>query len=99
MVGKEVAMGDFLAFRKLITPLIIQVIFWIGVVLCVIGGLIQIVVGASAYYGGGTLVLGGVLLIILGPLAVRIYCELLIVTFKILDELVRIRNELGKSGS
>ncbi|HEC62863.1 MAG TPA: DUF4282 domain-containing protein [Candidatus Acetothermia bacterium] len=92
-------MRDFLAFRKMITPLIIQAIFWIGVLLCVIAGLIYIVVGASAYYGGGGMVLAGVLLIILGPLGVRIYCELLIVMFKILDELVHIRKELGRPGS
>lgn len=90
-------MGDFLAFRRMITPVIIQAIFWIGVLLCIIGGLIQIVAGASAYYGGGSMVLSGVLIIILGPLAVRIYCELLIVMFKILEELSQIRRGLGSS--
>ncbi len=93
-------MGEFLSFRKMITPAIIQLIFWIGVLLCVIGGLIQIVAGASTYYGGGSMVLSGVLLILLGPLAVRIYCELLIVMFRILEELSCIRRDLarGKPG-
>ena len=33
---------DFWAFRRMITPMIIQVIFWIGVITCVIGGIVFI---------------------------------------------------------
>lgn len=55
-------MSDFWAFRKMITPVIIQVIFWIGVALCVIGGLVLIVGGVSMpYRGGGGQVLAGIL--------------------------------------
>ena len=35
----EVRMGDFFAFRKMITPAVIQIFFWLGVIVCVIGGL------------------------------------------------------------
>ena len=90
-------MNEFLSFRKMITPLLIQVIFWIGVGLCVIAGLIGIVRGAGADFGGGTLVLEGLLTLILGPLFVRIYCELLIVIFRIHEDLVAIRK--GWAGS
>ena len=34
-------MEDFLKFKRMITPIIIQILFWIGVVLCVIGGLVR----------------------------------------------------------
>ncbi|QAA77375.1 MAG: hypothetical protein BIP78_1611 [Candidatus Bipolaricaulis sibiricus] len=89
-------MQDYLSFRKMITPVAIQVIFWVGIVACVIVGLVSIVSGASATYGGGTTVLTGILVILLGPLGVRIWCELLIVVFRILDTLGEIRDRLGK---
>ena len=82
---------DFFGFRVMITPIIIQVLFWIGVVVCEIGGLISIVVGAtSTLAGGGMRVLAGVLLMILGPLFVRVECEILILAFKIYDSLKEI---------
>lgn len=85
-------MNDFLAFRKMITPLIIQIIFWIGVAVCVLVGLASIIAGVGNHYGGGSQVLGGVLVLILGPLAVRVNCELLIIIFRIHDRLVDIRD-------
>lgn len=87
-------MEDFLKFKKMITPVIIQILFWIGVAVCVIMGLVAMVGGANSPYGGGQVVLGGLLLIFLGPLAVRIYCELLIVIFSINDTLTDIKNGL-----
>lgn len=89
---------DFLTFRKMFTPVIIQVIFWIGVAACVIGGLILIVAGVGARFGTGAQVLGGFLLVFLGPLVVRIHCELLIVFFRILDELGKLREDLADTG-
>ena len=83
-------MNDFLAFRKMITPLIIQIIFWIGVVICVIGGLIAL---ADSFAPQGLVAL------ILGPLAVRIYCELLIVIFRINDTLTDIKHNTGRAAA
>ncbi len=87
-------MEDFLKFRKMITPVIIQIIFWVGVVASVLAGLISIVGGASASYGGGMMVLAGLLWIFVGPIIVRIYCEILIVLFSINDRLSEISNSL-----
>ena len=84
-------MEDFLTFRRMITPLIIQIIFWIGVGLCILGGLVTIIAGATTDYGGGRQVLSGLVLLILGPLAVRIYCELLILFFRINETLTDIK--------
>lgn len=77
-------MQDFLAFRKFITPLFIQIIFWIGVAVYVIGGIVTISQGGSA-------ALMGVLIILIGPIFWRIWCELLMVIFQIYGELVKIR--------
>ncbi len=89
-------MGDFLAFRKMITPTIIQIIFWLGVLVCVIVAF-GAIVGGSAMSGtgmGGPLY--GLLILVLGPVLVRVYCELLIVLFRIYDSLSAIeRNTSG----
>jgi hypothetical protein len=81
--GKEADMNEFLSFRKMITPVIIQVLFWIGVAVCVISGLATMV--------GGDRVIPGLLMLLLGPIAVRVYCELLILLFRIHDAVDEIR--------
>jgi hypothetical protein len=65
---------DFSDFKFMITPVFIKIIFWIFAVLTFIGGL---------YYMVSVEFIQGLILLILGPIAVRIYCELLIVIFKI----------------
>ena len=87
-------MEDFLKFKKMVTPIIIQILFWIGVVVCVIIGLISIVRGANVRYGGGGMVFFGLMWILLGPIVTRIYCELLIVIFSINDTLTDVKNLL-----
>lgn len=80
-------MGEYLAFRRMITPAFIQIIFWLAVVGIVIAGIVAI---------GNDQAAQGVALIILGPLGVRIYAELLIVIFRINDNVAALRS--GKSG-
>lgn len=91
-------MRDYLVFRRLITPIIIQIVFWIAVVAVVIAGVVRLVTAADSRE-----VVAGLLLIVLGPIGVRVYAELLIVLFGIhnrLDEvtdlLTEIRNEVRR---
>ncbi|HEY47242.1 MAG: hypothetical protein AMJ88_00365 [Anaerolineae bacterium SM23_ 63] len=88
-------MDDYLTFRKMITPIIIQVVFWIGAVIIALYALLQIFRGATSNYGGGTLVLAGLVTLLLGPLFWRIFCELLIVIFRINDTLTEIKGAKG----
>lgn len=85
--------SDFLSFRKMITPIIIQIIFWVGVIVCVIGGIVYIVMGVVSRTGG-LAVLYGILILVLGPLAVRVECELLILVFRIHDALEEINDKI-----
>jgi len=82
-------MNEFLNFDKMITPTIIKILFWIGVIVSVIFGLVQI-------FNGGFFVIIGLLMIVLGPIFVRIYCEILIILFKMNDNLHDIKNLLSK---
>ncbi len=88
-------MEDFLKFRKMFTPVIIQILFWIGVGVSVIAGLVQIGTAFSRY-GSAVSVLTGLLTIVLGPVVVRIYCELLILFFRMNETLTEIRDGLAK---
>lgn len=88
-------MGDFLAFRKMITPIFIQIIFWVGVVCIVIGSIIIMASPTVSYYGynsGGGNVIGGLISLIFGPLFWRVFCETLILFFRINDTLTDIKN-------
>jgi hypothetical protein len=85
-------MKDFWAFRTMVTPVIIQILFWIGVVLCFIGGVIMIGIGTQE--GQGEYLWKGVLLFLLGPLGVRVYCEILIVFFRINETLTEIKHSV-----
>ena len=85
-------MSDFFSFDRMITPTIIKIVFWIGLVVTVLGGLIFLLAG-----NGGVRFLG-LLYLVLGPLGVRVYCELLIVIFKMNETLSSIeRNTAGSS--
>ena len=83
--------GKFFSFDKMITPAIIKIIFIIGIIFTTLSGLGFIISGIGAYYGGGIRVFSGLIILILGPILVRVYCELMIVVFKIHESLEAIR--------
>ncbi len=77
---------ELLAFRQMVTPMIIQIIFWVGIVFIVLAAL-------------GTMTqsfLAGIGALIIGPLMWRIWCELMIVIFRINDNLAEL-NAKAKS--
>jgi hypothetical protein len=84
-------MRDFLAFRTMVTPIIIQIIFWVGVVICVIVGLFILALGEK-YFGYESPWIFGLGTILLGPLLVRIYCEILIIFFRINETLTEMKH-------
>jgi hypothetical protein len=101
MVGEpkgEGTMEDFLKFKKMLTPIIIQILFWVSVAACVLFGFMSIARGVSSSYGGGFLVFFGLMWILVGPVVVRIYCELLIVIFSINDTLTEVKDLLKNRG-
>lgn len=83
-------MGEFLTFQKMITPIVIQIIFWILVAVVVIAGVVSL-------FQGGIQVLFGLLTIVIGPIIVRIYCELIIILFRMYEALTDIKQNTQKS--
>ena len=79
-------MGDFFAFRTLITPRFIQVLFVLGLI-----GLVLAFIGAAA----GDQAVAGLLILVFGTLYWRILCELFFVFFRINDTLSSIKADTG----
>jgi MFS family permease len=90
-------MGDFLAFRRMITTIIIQIVFWLGLIGIIVGGILIIIDANDPYYGWEWEgVVAGVLTLILGPIIWRVYCETLILFFRMNETLTDIRKILRK---
>ncbi len=83
-------MGELLSFRRMITPAVIQILFWLFVAVAVFGGLALLIGGDT----GGQRVFGLIYLII-GPILARVYCEIIIILFRIHDVLREIRAGLA----
>lgn len=86
--------GDYLAFRQMITPIMIQIIFWIGAVLSSMAGIFMMISSIRIDNPGGIFI--GFFTMLLGPIGVRIFCELLIVFFRMNETLSEIRNDQKK---
>ncbi|MBN9120154.1 MAG: DUF4282 domain-containing protein [Planctomycetes bacterium] len=109
----------------MITPIIIQIVFWLGVAACFVQGGMLIVgsfavqaertrasldreergstdtekkakAAAATSFSAFTFA-GGVAIIVLGPLMIRLYCELLILLFKIHEELKVANDRRGRT--
>ncbi|WP_152657667.1 DUF4282 domain-containing protein [Oceanobacillus sp. CFH 90083] len=84
-------MNKFFSFEEMITPIIIKVLFWVGLAASVLFGLTTIFSGIVEEEF--LLILTGLIIIIVGTLLVRVYCELLIIMFKIYEILKQIRDK------
>jgi hypothetical protein len=77
---REGEMGEYLTFRKHYTPGIIHVLFWV----------LLFANTADAFFGGHDF-WGAVFTLFVGPVLLRIVCELILVLFEINDNLTEIR--------
>lgn len=78
-------MKKFLLFKTMVTPVILQIAFWLGSLLLVIFGLIDIFVNHHYRIG--------VQLVILGPIALRVAIECLLIPFRIYNKLDKISKQ------
>jgi len=90
----------YINFDVMITPTIIKILFWIGVAASVVFGLFTSLsgLGMMAYDGimGFFTFILGLIIIAVGSILSRIYCELMIVFFKIQETLFSIEQKMDK---
>lgn len=92
---------QFISFDKMITPTIIKILFYVGVAISALSAIILIFSGLGQMFsgfGGGfigfLMILLGLVSFVVGTLMSRIYCELLIVVFKMQEALSSIDRKL-----
>jgi len=83
---------DYLSFKRMITPKLVNIFFWIGTIISVVIGLGLFIISLVNINSQGIII--GFLIMLLGPLAIRIYCELIIVFFMINETLTDISKTL-----
>ena len=76
-------MSDLLSYKTMVTPGIIKILSYLGMVGAIIFGLLAL--AAEPITGIG--------IVILGPIAVRIQAELILVMFEIHGELKKLNNK------
>ena len=78
---------DFFFFDKLFTPVFITFIYWLGLLLLSISGLLTIFGGFAAFQysflGGLKIIFYGLLIVVIGSIYLRITMELICVLFNI----------------
>ncbi|HZJ81159.1 MAG TPA: DUF4282 domain-containing protein [Guyparkeria sp.] len=79
---------DLLFFDKMLTPRFITFIYWLLLAAVVVSGLGMMFVNFS--FGS---FLSGLFMMVIGAVVVRIWCELMIVLFKMNDALQELRNK------
>jgi hypothetical protein len=84
-------MKDILFFDNMLTPKIITIVYWLLLFAVIVGGL------GSMFGGYGGFTLGkffmGLLYVVGGAIGARIWCELLIVLFKMNEALQELRQK------
>jgi hypothetical protein len=95
---------NFFSFERMITPIIIKILFWIGLIASGISGIVaffSLLIGGISRGGFGQILGGfllgliaGLLTFALGALITRIYSELLILAFQINETLTDIKELL-----
>ncbi|MDE2822666.1 MAG: DUF4282 domain-containing protein, partial [Chloroflexota bacterium] len=86
---EEKPMNDFLTFRRWITPFIVQVLFWLGTLAAIAMGLTMLIRGDEGLVRGM-----GFAILVLGPLVLRIYSEMVLVAFRVNDRLIDVNRTL-----
>ena len=78
-----------LAFRYLLTPILLPLLFWVGSLLCLVGG-VTIIASLEAGWPmfASPAFWGALALIVLGPVLLRVVGEAIDVLFRIHDHLV-----------
>ncbi len=90
-------LDEFLSFRKFISPVVIKILYLIGVVAIVLFGLYLFFMSFNLLrlsFGAFLLrFFGSILLIIFGNLSWRVGCEMMLLIFSMNDELKKLNNK------
>ena len=84
-------MKDILFFDNMLTPKIITFVYWLLLLVAVVSGIGAMFTGYSGVTFGSFIM--GIGIVIAGAVGARIWCELLIVLFKINENIKKIADK------
>ena len=70
-------MREYLSFERFLTPRLIQIVFWLGVGVSVVRGVTML----ASRFGGATAIINGLIWLFVGPVGVRVLCEVIMAIF------------------
>ena len=76
--------SEFVSYQRMITPIVVRILFWVGTVVAVLGGLR---IAMSDDFGQGLVIM------VLGPVILRVCSEVLVVPFMINDKLTALQSK------
>ncbi len=82
-------MWNYLCFRKMLMPFIMQFVFWALSALCIAAGIYIIIIRHNIIYG--------IAITLVSPLVIRLGCEIIMVFFRIYQILQNIERNLELS--
>lgn len=85
-------MQRYLTLNELITPTIIRLVYWIGIALIVLGAL-------SSMFGGFRAFIFGLIGAAIGLVLWRVWCEVMLILFRIHDDLAQIARNTTPSAA
>lgn len=80
-------MKDWLSFDKMITPIILKILYVLALIAVVISAVVNLFHGQFFH---------ALAILVFGVIGTRVYCELLILLFRIHENLVEINHNLKK---
>jgi len=80
-------MRDFITFRTMLTPKLVKIIFWLGTLLCIASCIYTFIKFKE--------VKRSLEVLILGPIFLRVACEMLLLHFNINENLNEIKRSLN----
>ncbi len=78
----------------MITPRLVNFVFWVSAILCLLSGLGLMLLSLFSLKIEGIAI--GFFLMLIGPIIIRVYCELLIVFFRMNETLIEISHALAE---
>ena len=95
--GGSSSIGDAIMFRRMVAPWVIMVIFWVATIGAVLYGGFTIYTSLTSRGGVNIFgAVGGLISIPLSILMIRLYCEIMIVVFRMNETLTDIKNVLER---
>ncbi len=93
-------MWDFLSFRRMLIPYLVQILFWCGTAFCIFNGVMVMMGKATSFipWRGvqpGNRVLEGAIILLGGPIVLRLLCENFVVIFRINETLTEMSGSRG----